>query len=165
MSKPEDEGILSFVDRCLGSADTGKRYLSRRDQDQLRKDFAMVGRDVNRPFRNEAELLRTYLRTVDDAKCFLIYEHLRLRDPALADPLDNLETMTGMGRRKYLVIRILAKLNYLTVDLDALDHWVREHIGAQYLDDTGRIAFEDEALMLALDRMLASRIATTSRSE
>ena len=68
-----------------------------------------------------------------------------------------------MGRREYLVIRIIVKLNYLKVDVGDITDWVREHVGAHYVNLKGRIAFEDEARMLELDRILDARIAAAPR--
>lgn len=163
MSKPKKESILGFVDRCLGDARTGKLYLSKRDQARLRKKFASIGVDVKRPFKNEEALLLSYFETIKDPEFFLIYEHFRLYVPGHEDPLENLEYWTDMGLREYLVTRIIVKLNYLNVDVDDITDWVREHVGARYINPIGRIAFEDEERMLELDHMLEARIAAAPR--
>jgi len=163
MSKPKKESILKFVDRCLTNAKTGQIYLCKRDQERLRKEFASIGRDVRLPFNDEEELLRRYFDTLNEIDSFMLIEHFRLYKPGQEDPLDDLAGWTDMSRRQYLVIRLVSKLNYLNVDLNDLTNWVREHVGARYVNLKDQIAFEDEERMLELDRILEARIAAAPR--
>lgn len=163
MTNPKQEYILSFVDRCLADARTGKLYLTKCDRQQLQKTFALAGHDVKRPFKDEESLLRAYFESLDEIDVFMVYEHLRLHEAGHEDPLENLSRLTNLSRLEYLVLRIIVKVNFLKGDTDRLDAWILKHAGERYINQTGRIAFDDEERMLELDRLLEDHIRTTPR--
>ena len=163
MSKPDKEGALSFIERCLTDAQTGKIMLSKRDQKFLRKEFASIGRDVRRPFKDEEDLLRAFFRTLDRMDFLLFYEQIRLIGQDHDDPLDDLSSWTDLSQSAYLAIRIIAKLNLLRADSDDLPTWIREQFGEGYVNKDGRIAFEDEVRMTEFDKVLEERVRTTLR--
>jgi hypothetical protein len=161
MSKPDKEGTLSFIQRCLTDAQTGKVMLSKRDQEFLRKAFKAIGRDVRRPFKDEGDLLHAFFKTLDKMDFLLFYEQLRLVAPDHDDPLDDLSAWTDLSQIAYLAIRIIAKLNLLRADSDDLPTWIRDQFGGGYVNQDGRIAFEDEERMIELDKVLEERVRTT----
>lgn len=150
----KNKGLLSFIDRCLTDVRTGKVILSKRDQKLLRREFASIGRDVRRPFKDEEDLLHAFFRTLDEVDFFLFYEKLRLIVSDDDDPLDDLSAWTDISQSAYLAIRIIAKLNLLRADGENLEDWVCEHFGDGYMNNEGRIAFEDEARMIEFDKVL-----------
>jgi hypothetical protein len=162
MPKNNTEGALEFINRCLTDAQTGKIILSQRDQKNLRKGFAAIGRDVRRPFKDEEDLLHAFFRSLDKVDVLLLYEQLRLIDPDHDDPLDDLSTWTNISQSACLAIRILAKLNLLRADSDHLAAWIRDQFGEGYVNSDGLIAFEDEARMLEFDKVLEERIRVTT---
>jgi hypothetical protein len=161
MSKPDKEGTLSFIERCLTDAQTGKVMLSKRDQEFLHKAFKAIGRDVRRPFKDEEDLLRAFFKTLDKMDFLLFYEQLRLIAPDHDDPLDDLSAWTDLSQSAYLAIRIIAKLNLLRADSEDLPTWIRDQFGGGYVNQDGRIAFEDEERMIELDKVLEERVRTT----
>jgi len=161
MSKPDKEGTLSFIERCLTDAQTGKVMLSKRDQGFLRKAFKAIGRDVRRPFKDEEDLLRAFFRSLDKVDFLLLYEQLRLIVPDHDDPLDDLSAWTDISQSACLAIRIIAKLNLLRADSEDLPTWIRDQFGEGYVNKDGRIAFEDEPRMIEFDKVLEERVRTT----
>jgi len=161
MSKPVKEGTLSFIERCLTDAQTGKVMLSKRDQEFLREAFKAIGRDVRRPFKDEGDLLHAFFRTLDAVDFLLFFEQFRLIVPDHDDPHDDLRICVDISDSEYLAIRIIAKLNLLRADSDDLPTWIRDQFGGGYVNQDGRIAFEDEARMIEFDKVLEERVRTT----
>jgi len=71
-----------------------------------------------------------------------------------------LSAWTDISQSAYLAIRILAKLNLLRADGENLEDWICEQFGEGYLNNEGRIAFEDEARMIEFDKALEDQIRT-----
>lgn len=158
MTRSVKMDMFAFLDRCVEDTGRGTLYLSKADREHLRKDFGQIGRDVRRGFAGLRDLLRTYLETLPPERFYVVYETARLLDPTLADPLDDFARFPGIARSDYLAIRILAKLHVLGLDLDHPRTWMRDHVDPRYLSAEGGLDFDDEALILELDRELALRV-------
>jgi len=159
MTQPIQQDLFAFLDRCIKDIGSGTIYLSKQDRERYRKAFALVGRDVRRGFGCQNDLLGTYLRSLPPKRFFIVYEVARVLNPKLADPLDDFERWPAIEREDYLAVRILTKLNVLRADLNHLESWIQDHIGAHYLSVEGGLDFDDEERILELDRMLALRVA------
>jgi hypothetical protein len=152
------ENYFDFIDRCLKDLTTGRIRVSRRDRQYVSANLQRAGYGTKRSFQNTDELIDAYIDGMDDVEAMLVFEHLRITQGDLPDPLDVLEDWTDLSRREYLGIRIIVKLNHLGVESFNFSQWVIDHFGSQFVDADGRIAYRNEKLMLVLDRVLAEMV-------
>jgi hypothetical protein len=159
------ENYFDFIDRCLKDLTTGRIRVSRRDRQHVSANLQRAGYGTKRSFQNTDELIDAYIDGMDDVEAMLVFEHLRLTQGDLPDPLEVLEDWTDLSRREYLGIRIIVKLNHLGVESSDFSRWVIDHCGSQFVDADGRIAYRNEKLMLVLDRILAEMVNIAGRRD
>jgi hypothetical protein len=152
------EGYFEFVERCLKDLTTGRIRVSKRDQQRVAANLRRAGSGSKRSFRDSDELTDAYVDGMDDIEAMLVFEHLRLTQGDLPDPIDELADWTDLSRREYVGIRIIVKLNLLGVVSTDFPNWVSQHCGNRFIGEDGRIAFADEARMLELDQALADLV-------
>ncbi len=165
MTTPTDRTLLAFLDRCLEDTLTGKLYLSKTDRETLRRLFARAGRDARRPFRDSRDLLHVYFESLPSHAFLLLYEHLRLFLPDLADLSNRLDAFGDVSLREYLGIQLTVKLHYLFPDPAAIRAWLRANHCERFLSDQHVIEIDDAAEALALDRELTLLIARKLEQE